>query len=120
MDGATCLTGARKLILIDAGGNMALLSRRRPVAQRWSSSLEQLDLFPERVSIDRIDARRTTGGNSRVKEFLVVRFERDGMPHQVFHDHHGWYCADHGPACRAVDVARQSPAKGRNSKRNQI
>jgi hypothetical protein len=24
----------------------------------------------------------------------------------VFHDRHGWYCADHGPDCAAVHVAK--------------
>ncbi|MBK8057415.1 MAG: hypothetical protein IPK33_05920 [Gemmatimonadetes bacterium] len=31
-----------------------------------------------------------------------VRYERDGGIHQVFLDHHGWYCAELGPACSAV------------------
>jgi hypothetical protein len=67
--------------------------------------VDQLDLFPERVSIERLNGR-SAGAQSRVKDLFVVRYEREQVAHQVFHDRHGWYCADHGPGCRAVVAAR--------------
>ena len=76
--------------------------------------MDQLDLFPERIIVERIAARATAGEASRVKALFVVRYEREGTPHQVFHDRHGWYCADHGPLCRAVAAARKAPGAGRN------
>jgi hypothetical protein len=41
-----------------------------------------------------------------VKAIFLVQFERQPGKHQVFHDRHGWYCADHGPKCAAVEVAK--------------
>jgi len=69
--------------------------------------LNQLDLFPELVSVQRVDARAAAGARSRVRDLFVVRYEREDRPHQVFHDRHGWYCAEHGPDCRAVGAARR-------------
>jgi hypothetical protein len=70
--------------------------------------VDQLDLFPERITVHRMDARKAAGERSRVSALYVVRFEREENAHQVFHDRHGWYCADHGPACRAVAAARRA------------
>jgi len=48
-----------------------------------------------------------------MKAIYVVQFERRPGRHQVFHDRHGWYCAEHGPACAAVQAARaRARAKG--------
>ncbi|MBK6304339.1 MAG: hypothetical protein IPF47_00965 [Gemmatimonadetes bacterium] len=47
-------------------------------------------------------ARAIAGERTRVQAMYKVRYERDGGIHQVFLDHHGWYCAEHGPACSAV------------------
>jgi hypothetical protein len=69
-------------------------------------SLSQLDFFPERVSVETVDPRSAAGGRSRVKAIYVVQFERRPGKHQVFHDHHGWYCAEHGKACPAVQAAK--------------
>jgi hypothetical protein len=69
--------------------------------------LNQLDLFPERVSVEPVDTRSAAGERSKVKAIFVVQFERRPGKHQVFHDRHGWYCADHGPACPAVYEAKK-------------
>jgi len=75
--------------------------------------VNQLDLFPERVTVEAVDARTAAGGRSHVKAIYVVEFERRPGRHQVFHDRHGWYCAEHGPACAAVQAARaRARAKG--------
>ena len=68
--------------------------------------MNQLDLFPERVIVERVDARAAAGERSKVKAIFVVQFERRPGKHQVFYDRHGWYCADHGPACPAVHAAK--------------
>lgn len=62
----------------------------------------QFDLWPQRVFVDELDARAMAGANTRVSAMYKVRYERERGVHQVFFDHHGWYCADHGPACKAV------------------
>ncbi|HEX9564793.1 MAG TPA: hypothetical protein VF981_12505 [Gemmatimonadaceae bacterium] len=69
--------------------------------------MDQFDLFPETVTVQRVDTRAAAGERSRVRALFVVRFERDPAAHQVFHDRHGWYCAEHGPGCRAVGAARK-------------
>lgn len=70
------------------------------------TAFSQFDLFPERVTVERIDAQAAAGERSRVKAIFVVRYERQPGRHQVFNDRHGWYCAEHGPTCPAVAVAR--------------
>ncbi len=65
---------------------------------------QQLDFFPERVKVERIDPREAAGSRTRVEAIFLVRFEWERSPHQVFHDHHGVYCADHGRGCRAVSA----------------
>jgi hypothetical protein len=74
--------------------------------------VNQLDLFPERVTVEAVDARAAAGDRSKVKAIFVVQFERRPGKHQVFHDRHGWYCADHGPTCPAVRAAK---SRGRHS-----
>jgi hypothetical protein len=82
--------------------------------------LSQFDLFPERVTVEPVDTRAAAGERSRVKAIYVVQFERKPGRHQVFHDQHGWYCAEHGQRCPAVDAAKnqrgQKPkARGHNN-----
>ncbi|HEX6316602.1 MAG TPA: hypothetical protein VFZ73_17140 [Gemmatimonadaceae bacterium] len=69
--------------------------------------MSQFDLFPERVIIEPVEARAAAGERSRVKSVFIVQFERTPGRHQVFHDRHGWYCAEHGPECRAIEAARE-------------
>lgn len=71
-----------------------------------SRTQPQLDFFPERVTVEPLDVRAVAGERTRVKAMFRVRYERETGSHQVFHDHHGWYCADHGTDCRAVGAAR--------------
>jgi hypothetical protein len=75
----------------------------------FQHSVNQLGLFPERVTVEAVDARAAAGEGSNVKAIFVVQFERRPGKHQVFHDRHGWYCADHGPTCPAVQAARSRP-----------
>ncbi len=62
----------------------------------------QFDLWPQRVFVEELDARDIAGANTRVSAMYKVRYEREEGVHQVFFDQHGWYCADHGPVCKAV------------------
>lgn len=62
----------------------------------------QFDLFPERITIEELDPKAAAGASTRVEAMFRVRYERERAPHQVFFDQYGWYCADHGPECRAV------------------
>jgi hypothetical protein len=72
------------------------------------SSERQIDLWPPRIFVDELDARAIAGANTRVVAMYKVRYEREPGVHQVFLDHHGWYCAEHGPGCKAVrDVTAQ-------------
>ena len=80
-----------------------------------SQAVNQLDLFPERVVVERVNARAAAGDQSSVKAIFVVRFERQPGRHQVFHDRHGWYCAEHGTGCPAVRAAQASTARPRKS-----
>jgi len=72
----------------------------------------QFDLWPARVFVEAVDARAAAGPNTRVQAMYKVQFEREPGVHQVFFDQHGWYCADHGPLCKAVRevTARGEPA----------
>lgn len=62
----------------------------------------QIDLWPQRVFVDELDARAVAGAQTRVTAMYKVRYEREPGVHQVFLDHHGSYCAEHGPGCKAV------------------
>ncbi len=64
----------------------------------------QLDFFPEQVRIEHLDPHATVGTRTRVEAVYLVRFEWEDAPHQVFHDQHGVYCAEHGLGCRAVSA----------------
>jgi hypothetical protein len=64
----------------------------------------QLDFFPEQVHVDRLDPREVVGSRTRVEAIYVVKFEWERGVHQVFRDHYGVYCADHGRLCRAVSA----------------
>jgi len=62
----------------------------------------QFDLFPERITVEELDARSVAGASTRVEALYRVRYERERAVHQVFFDQYGWYCADHGPECKSV------------------
>lgn len=79
----------------------------------------QYDLFPERVLIEQLDPKAVAGPQTRIVSMFVVRFERESVVHQVFVDHHGTYCAEHGRDCRSVhEVARSSRTEARAASAN--
>ena len=69
----------------------------------------QLDFFPEQVRIQQLDPREVAGEKTRVEAIFVVRFEWEPSVHQVFKDHYGLYCAEHGRLCRAVSAVTARP-----------
>ncbi|MBC7897829.1 MAG: hypothetical protein H7066_20585 [Cytophagaceae bacterium] len=44
-----------------------------------------------------------------MEAIFVVRFEWERGMHQVFKDHYGLYCAEHGRLCRAVSAVTARP-----------
>lgn len=69
---------------------------------RFRPSESQFDLWPPRIVVEELDARAIAGAETRVQAMYKVRYEREPGVHQVFFDQHGWYCAEHGPGCKAV------------------
>jgi hypothetical protein len=65
----------------------------------------QLEIFPDAPEIEEIDPRDAIGPDTRVSALYRVRYPEAKQVHQVYHDRHGWYCAEHGPACQAVSDA---------------
>ena len=68
----------------------------------------QLDLFPEKPEVMRLNPRAVAGQHTAVLEIVRVRFRAQEAPHLVFHDRHGWYCETHGTHCAAVGLAREA------------
>jgi hypothetical protein len=71
------------------------------------SSDDQLEFFPARVSIDRLDPRKVVGARSQADALYRVRIGDRSPAHLVFVDRHGVYCQDHGAECRAAREVRQ-------------
>jgi len=72
----------------------------------------QLEIFPEIRHVEAIDPRDAIGRDTRVKALYRVRYGENRQVHEVYHDRHGWYCAEHGPKCRAVsDAAKAAPKR---------
>jgi len=65
----------------------------------------QLEIFPEARHVDALDPRIVIGPDTRVSALFRVRYGEARQVHQVYHDRHGWYCAEHGPRCAAVSDA---------------
>jgi hypothetical protein len=65
----------------------------------------QLEIFPEKRHVDAVDPRLAIGPDTRVEELFHVRYGDARQVHQIYHDRHGWYCAEHGPRCGAVTDA---------------
>jgi hypothetical protein len=81
----------------------------RAAADRSSprpSAATQIDLFPEKPTVERLDPRANVGPRTGVEALVRVRLRAVESPHLVFHDRHGWYCEAHGPGCPAVAIAR--------------
>jgi len=70
-----------------------------------TEKLIQLEIFPEARHVDAVDPRVAIGPDTRVSALFHVRYGEARQIHQVYHDRHGWYCAEHGPRCAAVSDA---------------
>jgi hypothetical protein len=70
----------------------------------------QIDLFPERPLVERLDPRAHVGPRTGVLALVRVKLRATDAAHLVFHDRHGWYCEAHGAGCPSVPVAREEPA----------
>jgi hypothetical protein len=90
---------------------VAIDAMREPLL-RWCRPLPreyvQLEMFPEARHIEAVDPRVAIGPTTRVSALYRVRYGEARVVHQVYHDRHGWYCAEHGPACSAVVDATQA------------
>jgi len=71
----------------------------------------QLEFFPEKRYVDAVDPRVAIGPDTRVAELFHVRYGETRQIHQIYHDRHGWYCAEHGPRCSAVSDAVDAAAR---------
>ena len=72
----------------------------------------QLEIFPEVRQVEALDPREAIGPRTRVSALYRVRYGDGRQVHQVYHDRHGWYCAEHGPRCAAVaDAAGAANAR---------
>jgi len=71
----------------------------------------QLEIFPEARHVDAVDPRVAIGPETRVSALFHVRYGEARQIHQVYHDRHGWYCAEHGPRCAAVSDAVDAAAR---------
>jgi hypothetical protein len=84
------------------------VERERPSAALVIPLAEQriqLEIFPEVRHVEAVDPRLAIGADTRVSALYRVRYGDARYVHQVYHDRHGWYCAEHGPGCSAVSDA---------------
>ncbi len=77
----------------------------RCIGDALSERILQLEIFPEVRHIEALDPRVAIGPDTRVDALFRVRYGEARQVHQVYRDRHGWYCAEHGPACTAVSDA---------------
>ncbi|MBC8087603.1 MAG: hypothetical protein H7Z40_10065 [Phycisphaerae bacterium] len=66
----------------------------------------QLELFPERPHIERLNPKQVAGQRTAVTDIVRVRIRSTEPIHLIFHDRHGWYCETHGTSCIAVTYAK--------------
>lgn len=83
------------------------------MSQASFESSPQLEIFPRAPEVERLDPATVIGRDTRVRALFRVQYEGLRGPHLVFHDRHGWYCGEHGTACRAVRDARASTSRRR-------
>jgi hypothetical protein len=76
-----------------------------PDGDVMTENIVQLEIFPEPRYIEVIDPRAAIGPDTRVSALYRVRYGEARVVHDVYHDRHGWYCAEHGPKCLAVGDA---------------
>jgi hypothetical protein len=93
----------------------SFVMRRPPRATgpaRRAATPAQLELFATPLQILALDPRRAGGALTRVRDAFLVRYGTEAKGHRVFHDRHGWYCDEHGAACRSVTDVRAAVASG--------
>lgn len=74
--------------------------------RRRTDSEDQFDLFPARPEIEPLDPAVVASSGPNVKGIWRVRLGHARELHMVYHDRHGWYCAEHGRDCVAVRTVR--------------
>lgn len=79
-----------------------------PEAPPASLELSQLDFFPEKPEVVRLNPKTVAGQRTAVVEIVRVRMRSNEAPHLIFNDRHGWYCETHGTACAAIALARDA------------
>lgn len=85
-----------------------------PEAPAISPELTQLDLFPEKPEVVRMNPRAIAGQRTAVVEIVKVRMRSNEAPHLIFNDRHGWYCETHGTQCAAISLAKQAVVEAPN------
>ena len=95
--------------------SVSCLAFATPLTLCWCRAVTdkhvQLEIFPEARHVEALDPRRAIGPDTRVSALYRVRYGEGHQVHQVYHDRHGWYCAEHGPKCSAVFNAAGSVKK---------
>lgn len=79
-----------------------------PEAPVLSAELTQLDFFPEKPEVVRLNPRTVAGQRTAVVEIVRVRMRSTEAPHLIFNDRHGWYCETHGAQCAAIALAKDA------------
>lgn len=79
----------------------------------------QLELFRPVHRVERLEPRRAIGRGTQVRALYRVRYAGHLDVHQVYHDRHGWYCAEHGRGCDAVRDA-VAAAEARRARRRGV
>lgn len=77
-------------------------------APATSAELSQLDFFPEKPEVVRLNPKAVAGQRTAVVEIVRVRMRSNEAPHLIFNDRHGWYCETHGTQCAAISLARNA------------
>lgn len=66
--------------------------------------MEQVELFPDPVHVERLDPRAVAGAHTSAKAIFRVTIGHGGEHHLVFQDRYGTYCEMHGRTCPAVNA----------------
>lgn len=85
------------------------MSRKARGATGRIVRVEQVELFPDPVHIERLDPRAVAGSGTSAKAVFRVTIGHGGEHHMVFQDRYGTYCEVHGRTCPAVTAVQQAP-----------
>lgn len=88
------------------------MSRKAKPAARRPARVEQVELFPEPVQVERLDPRRIAGAATSATAVFRVTIGHGGEHHMVFQDRYGTYCEIHGRTCPAVTSVQKAPGPG--------